>query len=514
MTIPVHLTPGAERILEITKRLAAESGLSRAEPIHLLWALVLDESRGAEILAGSGVTADLLQQALPLQSAAEGSTLCEFDEIVWNDILQSVLLEARAEAALLGKWSEIGSEHLLWGLTTVASPIQEFLETQGFHPRVVKKCAEQHTGLSTEPLETQIQLSLPDAAAGDAVDTLRIIDASFNRAREGLRVVEDFVRFALNDRHLTEVLKTWRHELTATLSAISSESLLASRDTQADVGTSIQTRREGVRVSPRDVALTNMKRVQEALRTLEEFGKILAPELGKRLEALRYELYTIERGVFMTHAARDRLQNRQLYLLASSEICPNGSGPAIHAALAAGAGIIQVREKKMGDRELTTYGRLVREWTARAGALFIMNDRPDLALLTDADGVHIGQEELTVREARRILGPNRLVGVSTHSIEQARQAVLDGADYIGVGPVFATKTKSFSHLAGLDFVRQVATEITLPAFAIGGIDLDNLSDVLEAGARRIAVSGAICRAEDPGQATRDLLEKISQVALI
>jgi thiamine-phosphate pyrophosphorylase len=179
------------------------------------------------------------------------------------------------------------------------------------------------------------------------------------------------------------------------------------------------------------------------------------------------------------------------------------------AALEAGAGIIQVREKKMSDRELVTYGRLVRNWTAQAGALFIMNDRPDLAVLTDADGVHVGQDELSVRDARRIVGPSRLVGVSTHSLEQARQAVLDGADYIGVGPVFASTTKNFSKLAGLDFVRQVAAEMTLPAYAIGGITLDNLDEVLACGARRVAVSGAICGAENPSEAAVELRQRLA-----
>src|SRR5207244_2916050 len=125
-----------------------------------------------------------------------------------------------------------------------------------------------------------------------------------------------------------------------------------------------------------------------------------------------------------------------------------------------------------------SWGRYVREWTSAAGALFIMNDRPDLAVLTEADGVHVGQEELTVRDARRIVGPNKLVGVSTHSIEQARAAVLDGADYIGVGPVFSSGTKSFGALAGLEFVRQVSAEISLPAFAIGGIDAQNVEQVI------------------------------------
>jgi thiamine-phosphate pyrophosphorylase len=140
-----------------------------------------------------------------------------------------------------------------------------------------------------------------------------------------------------------------------------------------------------------------------------------------------------------------------------------------------------------------------------------MNDRPDLAVLTDADGVHVGQEELSVRDARRIVGPGRLVGVSTHTIEQARQAVLDGADYIGVGPVFPSQTKQFGSFAGLQFVREAAGEITLPAFAIGGITTENVAEVLAAGATRIAVSAAICAAEDPGEAARELRRVTSTV---
>jgi thiamine-phosphate pyrophosphorylase len=257
-----------------------------------------------------------------------------------------------------------------------------------------------------------------------------------------------------------------------------------------------------------DVVVASFKRVEEAARTLEEYGKLLAPDLGRRFEELRYELYTIEKSVVLTHSARERMGGRELYVVVSSELCPRGSGPVIAAALEAGAGVIQVREKKMTDRELIAYGKLVREWTARSGVFFIMNDRPDLALLTGADGVHIGQDELSVREARRIVGPSKLVGVSTHTLDQARQAVLDGADYIGVGPVFASRTKAFTELAGLEFVRQVADEITLPAYAIGGISIDNIDEVLAAGARRVAVSGAICGADDPGEAAHILKAKL------
>jgi thiamine-phosphate pyrophosphorylase len=169
----------------------------------------------------------------------------------------------------------------------------------------------------------------------------------------------------------------------------------------------------------------------------------------------------------------------------------------VREALAGGAQVIQLRAKQMPDGELVALARRVRRWTRDVGALFIMNDRPDLARLGDADGVHVGQGELSVADARRIVGPHALVGISTHSIEQARQAVLDGANYIGVGPVFPSRTKQFCSFPGTDLVRQVHAEIRLPAFAIGGIDLDRLAAVLAAGARRVAVSAAVAGVEDP-----------------
>ena len=159
--------------------------------------------------------------------------------------------------------------------------------------------------------------------------------------------------------------------------------------------------------------------------------------------------------------------------------------------------MVQMREKGLPDRRFLELAKWIREWTAEAGALFIVNDRPDLACLAEADGVHVGQGDLSVHEARKIIGIDKLVGVSTHAIEQAQQAVLDGADYLGVGPVFSSRTKTFDQFAGLEYLEQVATEIALPAFAIGGIGMENVGQVLGAGARRIAVSSEICSAESP-----------------
>lgn len=353
----------------------------------------------------------------------------------------------------------------------------------------------------------------------DHTEIPRILDAAGNRTREGFRVLEDYARFALDDAYLARLLKEGRHQLSDALGRVSLQELLASRDTGGDVGTGITTRSEAIRHTSTDVLRANCKRVQEGLRTLEEFGKILDPRLGETVGGLRYQFYGVEKALLRAKHHRPRFAGRSLYLLVTGSSCRQRVDRVIRESLAAGVGIVQIREKSMPDRQLVDYGRQVRQWTREAEALLIMNDRPDLAVLVDADGVHVGQEELTVRQARRIVGPDRLVGVSTHSIDQARQAVLDGADHLGVGPVFASKTKprldpplakggANRGVAGLDFVREVAAEITLPWFAIGGIDVSNVEEVIAAGASRIAVSNAICAAEEPGAVAQQLLEHL------
>jgi thiamine-phosphate pyrophosphorylase len=170
--------------------------------------------------------------------------------------------------------------------------------------------------------------------------------------------------------------------------------------------------------------------------------------------------------------------------------------------------MFQLREKNRGDREMLELARDVRRWTRKAGALFIVNDRPDIARLVEADGVHLGQDDMPVKEARRVLGPDALIGVSTHDVEQLRRAAQDGASYVGVGPTFASGTKDFADLAGLDFVRQAAAETSLPAFVIGGVSLKTIGAVAAAGARRVAVSQAVCEADDPQAVSAQLLRAL------
>ncbi|MEN6497109.1 MAG: thiamine phosphate synthase [Thermoguttaceae bacterium] len=338
----------------------------------------------------------------------------------------------------------------------------------------------------------------------EPIVVLRVLDAAWNRAREGLRVVEDYTRFVLDDRHLTEQLKQLRHELTAAMATVPLDRRLAARETQADVGTRLSTPAERRRQDAAEVLTANFIRLQESLRSLEEFSKILDPELAARLEQFRYRTYTLHRAVEITRASLARLGRARLYVLIDGQASPERFATMVGALVGAGVDVLQLRDKQLDDRVLLQRARLLHELTQGTQTLFVMNDRPDLAVLARADGVHVGQEELTVKDVRTIVGPEMLIGVSTHGLDQARQAVLDGADYLGVGPTFPSGTKQFAHFPGLAFLRQVAAEIRLPAFAIGGINRENLSDVLATGITRIALSGAITAAANPATAAQEL----------
>jgi thiamine-phosphate pyrophosphorylase len=201
-----------------------------------------------------------------------------------------------------------------------------------------------------------------------------------------------------------------------------------------------------------------------------------------------------------------RLKAARLYLVTGQDQSAGRPTPlVVEEALKGGVDIVQLREYSLRDKELLAMAHRVRELTLRHGALFIVNNRPDIAELADADGVHLGQDDMPVFEARKVLGDGKIVGVSTHAPDQAKEAVADGADYLGVGPVFATPTKAGRPGVTVEYVRQVAAlHPSIPFFAIGGIDLSNLPRVLDAGADRVAVVRAITGAPDPKAAAAEL----------
>src|SRR5262249_47556427 len=173
---------------------------------------------------------------------------------------------------------------------------------------------------------------------------------------------------------------------------------------------------------------------------LEEFGKLHSPRLGQALEKLRYRCYTLERAIVLGTTARQGLAEVLLYVLLTRSSCQAALDWTIQEVAAGGADMFQLREKNLNDRDLLELARQVPRWTKQAGVFFFMNDRPDITRWVEAGGVHLGQEDMPIKEARRILGPDALIGVSTHNLEQLRQAIRDGASYAGVGPAFPSET--------------------------------------------------------------------------
>lgn len=202
---------------------------------------------------------------------------------------------------------------------------------------------------------------------------------------------------------------------------------------------------------------------------------------------------------------RQRLRDARLYFVADRD----GMQRALDAALAGGADLFQLRDKDASDDELLAAAATARETCHAAGALFVLNDRPDLALACGADGVHVGQDDTPVARAREIVGHDVIVGLSTHSMKQAQAGCRSGADYIAVGPVHATPTKEGRPAIGVEPIHYAAAHVSVPWFAIGGIDAKTVADVVRAGARRIVVVRALADADDPEATARDLRAKMN-----
>lgn len=205
----------------------------------------------------------------------------------------------------------------------------------------------------------------------------------------------------------------------------------------------------------------------------------------------------------------DLIRRARLYVIVSSRLCRRPIEEVVQASLRGGADVIQLREKDVYESDYVNLSRRLKKIVADAGKVFIVNDNPSVALSSGADGVHVGQEDVAVLECRLLLGPDALIGVSTHDLEQARAAADAGADYIGFGPVFATATKAGAgNPRGVEALTPVARSVSIPVFAIGGVTADGVASVIAAGAHGIAVSSAVCTAEDPEAATKAIRERL------
>jgi thiamine-phosphate pyrophosphorylase len=330
-----------------------------------------------------------------------------------------------------------------------------------------------------------------------ANSAMSLIDMNLNRASEGLRTVEDIARLVRRDASVAAAMKSLRHELQLAVQELPRSSRLASRSTHRDAGTQSTESSEQSRLGFQQIVSSASERTTQSLRVLEETLKLIDHTIAEKVKQLRYVAYDR-----LAHAELRLLHEAfphkaRLYLLLDCSEPLDSFAARIEAYAEAGVDVFQLRDKQADGARLLQYARCGVGAATKASKLFIVNDRVDIAIASGASGVHLGQEDLAIEDARAMLDAKMFVGVSTHDIKQVDAAVEAGADYIGCGPTFPSTTKPFDSFPGLPFLTEAAGRGGIPIFAIGGIGASNIGDVLATGCQGVAVSSSIHAADNP-----------------
>ena len=330
-----------------------------------------------------------------------------------------------------------------------------------------------------------------DHSESDTI-VLRIIDANINRCAEGIRVIEEIVRFAAGDEALTRAVKDLRHEIRGLYRLFSADPVKY-RDSAGDVGGRFSTPSEERRESFAGMARANFFRVEEGLRVIEEFAKLKYPDGSRRAKGLRFKVYELEKA-FLSDGPSDPPFPALpfLYTFIDRSIVPPGGIAGVTAALIeGGSGMIQYRAKDISAGEMRHDLAAAVPLAEKAGIPLIVNDLPELAAETGAGGVHLGSLDADPSAAREMLGPARIIGLSVRTPEEIASAPIEILDYIAVGAVFPTSTKADAVVTGLEMVSSAKRSTSIPVVAIGGIQAENAGSVLDAGADGLAVISAI-----------------------
>jgi len=349
---------------------------------------------------------------------------------------------------------------------------------------------------------------------------LRMIDANLNRSSEGLRVLEDVARFLLNDAELSQRLRTLRHDLARETESLSVR-LLSQRDSEHDVGSPyrIPLREKEINMKTTslqgllDLVTANAKRVEESLRVVEELAKLpeISPVLNSAsFEQARFALYNLERDLISRISRRDKIERiAGLYVILDRQFLVGRDELDIaRQIIEGGARVIQLRDKQSKRGELLLVAQKLRELCSQSDVLFIINDYLDLAIVVDADGLHIGQEDLPLPVVRRELPIDKIVGCSVTTLSQATKAQAEGADYIAVGSIFPTTTKREATVVGVDILKELKRTVSTSLVAIGGINQNNVDEVVAAGADAVAVISAVLGEKDVKGAVQKLVVKM------
>lgn len=322
-------------------------------------------------------------------------------------------------------------------------------------------------------------------------------------------MIEDYARFAVEDLDACSTCKGLRHRLGDLRARLGINPLLSARATESDVGRDRPHTNETLREDLQSIVGSAFGRLSQSLRSIAELSKLCDSDVAATAETMRFDGYALEARVRLRSKALRHFRAAGLYLVVSEAACRADWFESTRAALLGGLRVVQLREKSLPDHELLDRARRLRELTRAHDALFCMNDRPDLARLSQADLLHVGQDDLPIAEARRIAGSGMLVGQSTHDQSQIDAALRQRPDYLAIGPIFQSRTKPQPRLAGLEALRNARPSTRAPLVAIGGIERDNVAGVVQAGADLVCVCSAVLGSDCPRSATEQLLQAIA-----
>jgi len=333
----------------------------------------------------------------------------------------------------------------------------------------------------------------------------QIIDANLERAREGLRVLEDWARFGLGENNSVKRIKNFRQILGKNHLEIYKQT----RNYIEDQSKGLSHVEQFNRKTPQQIISSNAGRVQEALRVIEEFSRLHNNKLSKIASEIRYEIYTLEIDILSLSKFKNSekiLKENDLYVITDHK--ENLLG-IIEEILIAGVKIIQHRFKTGTDKDHLQEAIQIKNICKRYNSLFIINDRVDIALASNADGIHLGQDDLDLKTARKLLGYSKIIGTSANNEIDIANALKDGCDYIGIGPVFETATKKNKKPLGIENIKTLTKDLNIPWFAIGGIKSNNISYLKRNGFKKVALVSELMNSEDPKEDAMMILKELS-----
>ena len=321
----------------------------------------------------------------------------------------------------------------------------------------------------------------------------QIIDANLDRAREGIRVMEDWARFGLGRKDLVKSFKNFRQTLGKYHLKVYKDSRNFINDKCAGLTHPEQFKRNNAS----SIISSNAARVQEALRVIEEFSRDHNLNLCKISSEIRYEIYNLEIILLeaeSNHSLQKILNENDLYFIT---LDTSNLFEKIKNILDGGVKIIQLRFKKGNDSSNIKFAIRIRELCNTYGAILLINDRVDIALACNADGVHLGQDDMDIKSARSILGFSKIIGISASNACDIKKAIQDGCDYLGIGPVFATQIKMEKVPLGIENLKSLTKDLPIPWFAIGGVKEENISLLKENNICKVAIITDLINSKKP-----------------